>query len=486
MAKHFGIDFGTTNSAVVLYDTARTLDPFKQVGDGDGSVPVPSVVAVDNLTHKVTVGRSVKDKIIKLREGGGHLVVESVKSLLDSDEVWKTPSGVWRPEDVAAELFSALSAKAKIDTGSPIREAVVAIPVGMTATRRAALRRAAKAAGIDVLTFISEPTAAFIAHAGDLRHCRYSVVFDWGGGTLDVSVLESRDGCVVERFTAGSARAGDYIDELLARWLHTRIADRHGLTLPFEGVDPNERHVLLAEAERVKRVLQQEGATAEAVRLGRYAGLELVEERVAVSDFNEIIEPVVTDALDLLMGSVAEARVSQKEIGRLIVVGGSSKLSLLREELRSRWPEPNIDFPEGADWAIAQGAAWLAANPGQHRMSEGVGVILADDSYHSIFPPGTAADRAAAELHFGLVEDAATATFNFATLNGVPSGHRPSHIGEMHVESFGFSDELIKLACRITPDLVFEAVGGSDFKAKRAAHFAYDRLRWMYEAPDGR
>jgi molecular chaperone DnaK (HSP70) len=105
MAKFFGIDFGTTNSAVVQYDSQATLHTFTHIGDGDEPLPMPSVVAVDNLTQEVKVGRAkLRIEVIKLREGGKHLVIESVKSLLDADEVWSTPANVWRPEDIAARV----------------------------------------------------------------------------------------------------------------------------------------------------------------------------------------------------------------------------------------------------------------------------------------------------------------------------------------------------------------------------------------------
>lgn len=482
MAKYFGIDFGTTNSAVVQYDTQATLTPFRHIGDGDEPIPISSVVAVDNLTQEVKVGRGVKNRLIQLRAGGRHLVVESVKSLLDADETWPTPARVWRPEDIAAELFTALSEKTQEDTGELIRKAVVAIPVGMSPAKRATLRLAARAAGVEILSFISEPTAAFIAHAAALRHCRYAVVFDWGGGTLDISVLESRDGCVIERHTEGSPKAGDHIDMVVARWLHTQIAERHGLRLPFESVDPDERHILLTEAERVKRHLQREAANAGSVKLGRYAGLSLVEQEITAETFDSLVAGIVSEALDLLMHSVEQSRVSQKEIGKLIVVGGTSNLSLLRRELRQRWPQPNIIFPGGAEWDIARGAAWLAAHPGRHRTAEGVGLVLADDEYHDIFRPGTVSDEARAKLHFGLVEDATTATFSFATRDGGAAAQ--AHLGELHVESFGFRDETIELECRITPDLVFEAEASSDSKHRRSSVFSYDRLRWMYETPN--
>lgn len=481
MANYFGIDFGTTNSAVVWYDRGKNVQRFIHIGDYDDN-PYPSVVAVDNLTQEVTGGRRVKERIIQLREGASHLVVESVKSALDTDAVWPTPARVWDAESITAELFRVLSEKTVEAAGEPIRQAVVAIPVGMTPLKRAVLRRAARRAGIEVTNFISEPTAAFIAHAKDLRHCRYAVVFDWGGGTLDISVLESRGGCIVERHTDGSHKAGDYIDSRLAEWLHTRIAEGRGLNMAFNNVDPREQQLLLNQAEQVKCRLQAEGAARDKIRLGRYAGINLLEHEVAPDDLDRLVEPIIGEALDMLLRCVREARISEEEVGKLIVVGGSSKLRMLRKELRRRWPRPNIIFPGDADWDIARGASWLAAHPGGHRIAESVGLVLADGEYHPIFPAGTQIQDADFDLDFGLVEDAQTAIFDFASRDGGEAG--PRHIGKLQVKSFGFRDEVINLRTKITEDLVFEATARNPQMPSRPALFRYEKLRWMYQTPE--
>jgi molecular chaperone DnaK len=132
-------------------------------------------------------------------------------------------------------------------------------------------------------------------------------------------------------------------------------------------------------------------------------------------------------------------------------VGGSSKLLRLRQELSSRWPFPNILTPPEAEWDIARGAALLAANPGCYRIAESIGVILSDDSYHPLFPSGTSVQDAHFHIPFGLVEDTKTATFVFASKSS--QGQEPKQIGEMHVKTLGFRDELIELESRITEDL---------------------------------
>lgn len=476
MTGHFGIDFGTTNSAVVWRDVRRR---DRTIGDYDLN-PFPSMVAIDKLTQAVGCGREVKRQTLELLAGQQHLVIQSVKSLLDDDYIWPSGRRAWNAELIAAELFRELSRRAEQVTGEPLTQAVVAIPVGMNSKKRAVLRRAARLAGIEVLSLISEPTAAFASFRDELRHCRYVAVFDWGGGTLDIAILETRGGQITERSVSGWHKAGDHIDHRFAELLHQRIAEEKGLKQAFENIAPQDRQSLINVAEDCKIKLQTNEQVV--AQLGSYAG-HRVSLTITQGDFDAIVKPIVTEAVERLFACVADAKISPQEIGKLVLVGGSSNLRALEFELRRRWGQSNFLQPSGAEWAIAKGAAMLAANPGCYRLAEGIGLTLADDNYHSIFPAGKDLNAARDILHFGLVEDSQTATFIFASQT---EDGRPAHIGALHTPAFGFRDELIELECRITPDLVFEAKARSQ---SRAPHndppFIYEKLRWRYEMPNG-
>jgi len=163
------------------------------------------------------------------------------------------------------------------------------------------------------------------------------------------------------------------------------------------------------------------------------------------------------------------------------LVGGSSKLTALEREIRGRWPSPHILPPEDAEWAIAKGAAILAANPGKYRLAESIGLRLDDNQFHAILPAGTPLSEATNSLHFGLVEDSRTASFIFerAKMNSLQS----TQIGELHAEALGFSDEVIEMKSRITEDLIFEATACSDKRRRPSQSYQYSELRWMYELP---
>lgn len=381
MSNHFGIDFGTTNSAIVWYDAQAHR--FRTIGDQIDNDPVPMVVAIEILTQKVECGRAVKQQWRDLSECGEYYLIDSIKSYLDEDRVWATYDGQgWRPVRIASELFRYLAHCNSRVSQHPLSQAVVAIPIGMNPAKRAVLRQAAKSAGIEILSFVSEPTAACIANLEAIKHCRYVAVFDWGGGTLDISILELQDNCLKELSHVPWDVAGDKIDLMFAEWMHQRLAEKNNLKLSFSDLSKSTQQLLVNAAEGCKRELQVKAEVQ--VQMGNYEGLR---ERLTIkeTDFNALIKPIVKEAVDRLFLSVEKAAISPEALGRLLLVGGSSKLLALKREIKMRWPLPNDLVPDDAEWAIAKGAAILAANPGNFRLAEDVGLRLADGSFHAIF-----------------------------------------------------------------------------------------------------
>src|SRR5262249_7960597 len=140
--------------------------------------------------QKVECGRGVKQQWLELSECDQYYLIPSIKTCLDKDMVWATYDGRgWTPGRIACELFRYLAHCNSRVSQHPLSQAVVAIPIGMNPAKRAVLRQAARSAGIEILSFVSEPTAACIANLETIKHCRYVAVFDWGGGTLDISIL---------------------------------------------------------------------------------------------------------------------------------------------------------------------------------------------------------------------------------------------------------------------------------------------------------
>lgn len=476
--RHFGIDFGTTNTAVVSWNGRRE----DKLGDPNyEGHPFPSVVAIDALTGETSCGGAVKSRAVEMLGDESHTIVKSVKLALASDERYRGAGREWTAEDIAAELFRELSRTAQQHYGRPIESAVVAIPVGMSASSRAALRKAARAAGIEVASVVSESTAAYFSNAQRVGHARYAAVFDWGGGTLDLSVLECRSGRVAERHTDGWDVAGDKLDDRLAEFIHEKISRKYGLATPIDSVPPQERQLLITQAEACKLALQDPDSESWPVALARYLGA-IRQVDVSRDELDSIFRDVVAKAVDRLFSCIAGAKLADEEIGALIVVGGSSRLRMLRDEINRRWVWNAPIFPDAAEWDIARGAALLAAAPGMDELAESIGLVLADDEFHPVFLSGTTVEDAAFDREFGLVEDARSATFVFASQKAQHDGF--SRVGDLHLPVFGFRDEVIGLEASITQDLVFQASARSQSRPGTRAPFNFDRLRWRYQLPE--
>ncbi|HNB74173.1 MAG TPA: Hsp70 family protein [Acidobacteriota bacterium] len=477
MKPVYGIDFGTTNCAVVEYNPGRAYHQFVKLGDYD-THPIPSLVSIDKLTQKVECGREIWSEKLERQETGQYLIVSSVKTALDTDEVWRTPKRSWTAVEIASQLFRFLCHHSAGQKTKRIDQAVVTIPVGMSAGKRSAIRQAAKTAGLEILTFLSEPTAAFIAHAQNLAKYRYVVVFDWGGGTLDICVLQIQSGQVSELSATRWDFAGDHIDRKLAEWIHLECSRQLGVQREFDTLDVLEKQTLLNTAEAKKRDLQEaEEVTFQIPYGGKFPKVKLTQKT-----FESLIQPVVTEAVSLLFRCVEKAKIAPEEVGQLIVVGGSSKLELLRQELEERWEFANVIYPPDAEWDIAKGAALIAANPGMYRTAESIGLILSDSEYHPLLPAGTTIEESCFQIQFGLVEDSTTANFVFA--NRTQNSLRPGQIGNLSLPTLGFRDEILQMDTKINEDLVFEAIITNQAMRQHQKTFQYDRLKWVYQLPE--
>jgi molecular chaperone DnaK len=476
----FGIDFGTTNSTAVNYVPGALH--AQRYGD-DAGRPYPSIVAIVRATGRATSGRSVLEHHEELSQKGQHHIIQSIKRILGrSNEVWPTEGPPWTPEDVAAEILSQLSQRAQKRGAGRISRAAVTIPVDFPASARKALRRAATRAGIEVSTFIKEPTAALIRHLPKVRHMRYVGVFDWGGGTLDISILEINNNRIFERATVGKNSAGDDIDLDLAKAIHARIMEQHGESRAFEEMSPQERDQLRTRCEIAKCWLSSHPSAT--VLMQSYGGRELAIE-VDRAWFESIVRGRVDGAIGLLSEAISSVPLSYDELDRLIVIGGSSKLRLLHERLRED-PRFQAKFEpaEDAEWDVAHGAAVVDSLPGRYETAEAIGIILSDGTFYTIVEPHEKAYEIPREAAVALVEDARQANIILAradvgTVNGDASNMM--RILELGVPTAGFDAEAIRLSYSITPDLVFRVEAQSHAIGKRANLVReYGNLRFAY------
>lgn len=472
--RYFGIDFGTTNSSVVeciSYDgkTRRITH-----GDDEGR-PVPSIVAIDKETGCVYTGRDAWSKRSELAQTCECIM--SVKSLLEIDGWSKEIAGKrWSALDVAAEVFKALKEGVANTSEGTIDQATVAIPIGFSRRKRQLIREAAQKADIEIEGFVSEPTAAFFANYEELKSDETVVIFDWGGGTLDVSVLQNKGGLVSELATTGMAVAGDDIDERLARKLHAKIARSKNAQISFDDMPPSAQDMMLVRAERAKRALSEDDDAI--VSLNRYGSLGAFRETVSYEWFEAIIDDIVKDAINCLDEALEESGVGEALVDRVVMVGGSSNIGPLVEKMEQRFDEKLL-FPEETVWSISTGAAQLSQSPGSYHAAQNVGLILSDGSYFPLLAKTEAVKGWMKSVDFGIVDDSKEVRIVFSGSKDIDSLDAKRQV--ISVPSYRFLEEKIRVHSLVDENSVFRVEMKSNMHgASSAVVWEYDKLKLFY------
>jgi molecular chaperone DnaK len=479
MEECFGIDFGTTNSAVI----GRFRRNVTRFG-GDDDQPFPSLVAVLLTTGAVqAVGRDAWNKRKQLEESCR--IFSSAKMDLGEGKSWRIGPETWTSERVVAEVLKGLKERvAARGHGASLEEAVIAIPVAFSPAKREALRKAATEAGIKIRGFVSEPTAAVFQSLENLKQWPNVVVFDWGGGTLDIAVVNIQGNVVREIATVPKPLGGDGLDRLLAEWAHTQILEQKGGgALPFSSMEVCCQDRLLSRCEHAKREMaDHEMAEISLSPYGKFGDVSIV---LTEEEFTRLMQPKIDEALATLEEGVHRARLSFEQV-HILMVGGSSKLKGLREAMAERgW---NFSPTDASDWHVAEGAAKLASNFGNYISAQNVGVKLCDDTVYPIISAGQKVDHGKHSATFGLLEDTNNARFVFVESRDDPDGRLTSMdrtLGHLVVPAFGFTNEPIHLESHIDEDLLLHVTARSQVKAeKHARHWTYPELRFSYALPE--
>ena len=477
LKHYFGIDFGTTSSATVGFSVMDGKPEMIMYGDDEGR-PIPSVVAINRETGEVYTGRDAWNKKMELAESC--VYIGSVKTILDTDWSQKIAGKNWTTVDIAAEVFKALKITVLDRVDTLLEEATIAIPIGFSAEKRERLRKAAGMAGIRITSFVSEPTAAFFANYSELKSASTVAVFDWGGGTLDVSIIQNSDGKISELAKEGNNIAGDYIDREIARRIHAKIARKKGLERAFEDMPKSAQDLLLVRSERAKRILSDDdAATISVLRYGEYG---VCKETLDYDWFADIVAPQVDAAIACLEKAISESGVGLANIDRIVMVGGSSNLRPLLEKMDKRYGDL-LYFPEQTMWNVGQGAARLAMTPGEYYSNQSVGIILSDGSYFELLPENCSLKEWSREINFALTDTNEEARFVFAgspDINDSPLKYR-----SLVVPAYRFLQEQINLKVRVDKDLVFSALAKSNMRPDEFSRFwNYEQLKCYYKLPD--
>lgn len=346
---YIGIDFGTSNCVVANFQYGRA----EVIPNQEGQKWTPSVVTL-RRDGSLAFGQEAKENFDDQRS------IRSIKRLLGTPERVPLVGQSLRTEQVAVMLFSLLKRDAEHSLKEPIVKAVVTIPANSKGLARHATKLCAGSAGLQVLTLINEPTAAAICYGLNAQQDQTVLVYDFGGGTLDVTILRIHHGIFEEISSKGISKlGGDDLDDLLGQLLGRRFLDKTG----FDILNSPYKQQFMLAVERAKIDLSTQNATvARKAELVPERHLSL-EEEIDRKTFEKEIMPLVIKSGTAIDEALQLRNLRPRDIDRILLVGGTSKIPLIRrfvsEKLAGKEPEP-FDKVDPMT-CVAEGAAIVSA-----------------------------------------------------------------------------------------------------------------------------
>ena len=325
MGKIIGIDLGTTNSCVAVIEGGEPV----VIANAEGGRTTPSVVAFSKTGERM-VGQVAKRQAVTNSEG----TVASIKRHMGENYHVTLGGKDYTPQEVSAMILQKLKADAEAYLGQPVTEAVITVPAYFSDAQRQATKDAGKIAGLEVKRIINEPTAAALAYGVEKEGEQKIMVYDLGGGTFDVSILEIGDGVVEVKATAGDTRlGGDDFDERIMNYLVEEFKKAEGMDLSRDKVAMQR---LKEAAEKAK--IELSGMTTTAINLpyitADATGPKHLDVTLSRAKFNEMTADLVERTLKPVRQAMSDAGVSANELHKVLLVGGSTRIPAVQEAVR--------------------------------------------------------------------------------------------------------------------------------------------------------
>ena len=346
MSKIIGIDLGTTNSCVAVYEGGeRVIIPNAQ-----GGRTTPSVVAFTKDGERL-IGETAKRQAAVNPDR----TISSIKRDMGTERRISIDGKQYSPQEISAMILRQLKSDAETYLGEPVTEAVITVPAYFTDAQRQATKDAGTIAGLHVQHIINEPTSAALAYGIDKEQAQKILVYDLGGGTFDVSVLDINDGVIEVLATAGNNRlGGDDFDKCVCEYILSEFKKAEGIDLSRDSAAMQR---VREAAEKAKKELSS-ALSAEimlpyiAVKRGEPKHLQMTLTR---AKFNELTNHLVQATLDPVYQAVADSGLNLPDISKVLMVGGSSRIPAVNEavqKLTGRQPFKGIN----PDECVAMGA----------------------------------------------------------------------------------------------------------------------------------
>ncbi len=346
MSKCIGIDLGTTNSCVCVYESGEA----KVIANAEGGRTTPSVVAFKN--GGMLVGTKAKHQAVINPE-----TISSIKRLIGTNEKVKANGKSYSPEEVSAMILGDLKKTAEAYLGETVTEAVITVPAYFNDAQRQATKNAGKIAGLDVKRIINEPTAAALAYGLDKQDKNERIlVYDLGGGTFDVSILELGDGVFEVLSTSGNNRlGGDDFDNKLVDYIIAEIDSQEGVNLKD---DKMAMQRIKEAAEQAKKDLSNMTTTQVSLPfIAQVNGTPVnFEMEITRAKFEDLTRDLVDSTLEPVRKAMKDANLSKSDIDKVLLVGGSTRIPRVQELIKNELgKEPSKGV--NPDEVVAMGAA---------------------------------------------------------------------------------------------------------------------------------
>ena len=325
MSKIIGIDLGTTNSCVAVMEGG---DPVV-IPNAEGNRTTPSVVAFSKDGERL-VGQVAKRQAITNPDR----TVISIKREMGSDYKVTIDGKKYTPQEISAMILQKLKADAEAYLGETVTEAVITVPAYFTDSQRQATKDAGKIAGLDVKRIINEPTAAALAYGVDKESAQKVMVYDLGGGTFDVSILDIDDGVIEVLATAGNNRlGGDDFDKCVMDWMAAEFKKTEGIDLTGDKVAMQR---LKEAAEKAK--IELSGVTTTNINLpyitADATGPKHLDLTLTRAKFNELTAHLVEATAGPVRQAMSDAGLTGNDISKVLMVGGSSRIPAVQDEVK--------------------------------------------------------------------------------------------------------------------------------------------------------
>ena len=347
MSKIIGIDLGTTNSCVAVLEGGEP----KVIPNSEGNRTTPSVVAFKGDDE--LVGETAKRQAVTNVKN----TISSIKRKMGTSEKVEANGKKWTPEEISAKILAKLKKDAEAYLGEKVTKAVITVPAYFNDAERQATKNAGKIAGLEVERIINEPTAAALAYGLDKQDKLQTIlVYDLGGGTFDVSILELGDGVFEVKATSGNNRlGGDDFDARISEYLVSEFKKEHGIDLSN---DKMAMQRIKDVAEKAKKDLS--GMTNAQISLPFITqsdeGPLHMEMSLSKAKFEDLCRDLFDSTLEPVRKALKDAKLTNKDIDKVILVGGSTRIPYIQELVKKELgQEPNKGV--NPDEVVAMGAA---------------------------------------------------------------------------------------------------------------------------------